>query len=95
MDASPSPSLSVAERYYLSMRKAQKEYYKRKNPNPKPRGRPRKVTEEVKVAQTKVICSMCTTEDGYAIYNHIGEYYAGDDSYIECPGCSPSYIEFK
>jgi hypothetical protein len=32
-----------AEKHYEAMRKAQKDYYRRKNPNPKPVGRPRKV----------------------------------------------------
>lgn len=35
--------LTPAERHYEAVRKAQKDYYRRKNPNPKPRGRPRKV----------------------------------------------------
>ena len=32
-----------AEKHYEAMKKAQKDYWRRKNPNPKPRGRPRKV----------------------------------------------------
>ncbi len=48
------PILSAAERNYLSVRKAQKAYYRRKNPDPKPRGRPRKVVAEVEVVPKEV-----------------------------------------
>jgi hypothetical protein len=37
-----TPEKTTAEKHYANVRKAQKEYYRRKNPNPKPRGRPRK-----------------------------------------------------
>lgn len=39
----PPPPLSVAERCYERQKKAQRDYYRRKHPNPKPVGRPRKV----------------------------------------------------
>ena len=43
--------LTPAERHYEAMKKAQREYWRRKHPNPKPRGRPRKVVpEEVALA---------------------------------------------
>jgi len=50
---------AIALRNYESVRRAQKAYWRRKNPNPNPRGRPKKVVEtsvEVKseVAQTPV-----------------------------------------
>lgn len=38
-----TPEKTTAEKHYANVRKAQKEYYRRKNPNPKPRGRPPKV----------------------------------------------------
>lgn len=38
--------LTPAERHYEAMKKAQREYWRRKHPNPKPRGRPRKVVPE-------------------------------------------------
>lgn len=46
MDA-PTPevtttNLSPAERHYAQMRQAQKNYYRRLHPNPRPRGRPPK-----------------------------------------------------
>lgn len=40
--ADPKP-LSPAERHYEAMKKAQRDYWRRKHPNPKPVGRPRKV----------------------------------------------------
>ncbi len=44
-----------AQKHYESMKKAQAAYYKRLHPNPKPRGRPRKVkVEENKVEENKV-----------------------------------------
>ena len=36
-----------AQKHYEAMKKAQKAYYQRKNPNPKPRGRPKKVVAVV------------------------------------------------
>ena len=39
----PPPPLSVAERCYERQKKAQRDYYRRKHPNPRPIGRPRKV----------------------------------------------------
>lgn len=36
-------ALTPAERHYLALKKAQKAYYERKHPNPKPRGRPPKI----------------------------------------------------
>jgi hypothetical protein len=37
---------TAAERYYASLQKAQRDYWRRKNPNPKPRGRPKKTLDE-------------------------------------------------
>ena len=37
---------TAAERYYASLQKAQRDYWRRKNPNPKPRGRPKKPLDE-------------------------------------------------
>lgn len=47
----PQPPPSVAERCYERQKKAQRDYYRRKHPNPKPIGRPRKaaVSEPPKV----------------------------------------------
>lgn len=42
MEAEPK-TMTPAERHYEAMKRAQKAYYQRKNPNPKPRGRPPKV----------------------------------------------------
>ena len=50
MDA-PTPqvttttTLTPAERHYAQMRQAQKNYYRRLHPNPRPRGRPPKKPE--------------------------------------------------
>jgi hypothetical protein len=38
--------LTPAEKLYENVRKAQAAYWRRKNPNPKPRGRPKKIPEE-------------------------------------------------
>jgi hypothetical protein len=37
---------TAAEKHYEAMLKAQRDYYRRKNPNPKPRGRPKKPLDE-------------------------------------------------
>jgi hypothetical protein len=39
--------LTPAEKHYASLRKAQQDYWRRKNPDPKPRGRPKKVIQEI------------------------------------------------
>lgn len=53
------PTLTPAERHYLALKKAQAAYHRRKNPNPKPRGRPRKVPKTdpsvVEVAETPLV----------------------------------------
>jgi hypothetical protein len=38
--------MSAAERLYEAQRRASKAYYQRKHPNPRPRGRPKKVVAE-------------------------------------------------
>lgn len=38
----PERELTPAEKHYQAMKKAQKAYYQRKHPNPRPRGRPKK-----------------------------------------------------
>ena len=44
MDQPPQPpALTPAERYYAAAKRASKAYYRRKHPNPRPIGRPRKV----------------------------------------------------
>jgi hypothetical protein len=44
MDQPPQPpALTPAERYYEAAKRASKAYYRRKHPNPRPVGRPRKV----------------------------------------------------
>ena len=43
--AEPKP-MTPAEKHYEALKRAQRAYYRRKNPNPKPRGRPRKIKEE-------------------------------------------------
>jgi hypothetical protein len=43
MDSPPQPpALTAAERYYEAAKRASKAYYRRKHPNPRPVGRPRK-----------------------------------------------------
>jgi len=40
----PTPEqIAIALNHYENLKKAKREYYRRQNPNPKPRGRPRKV----------------------------------------------------
>lgn len=41
-----APTLSAAERHYEAVKRANKAYYNRKHPNPRPRGRPKKVVAE-------------------------------------------------
>lgn len=36
-------NLTAAERYYQNLKRAQANYWKRKHPNPKPVGRPKKL----------------------------------------------------
>ena len=38
--------MTSAEKHYEAVKRANKAYYKRKNPNPRPRGRPKKVVAE-------------------------------------------------
>ena len=48
MDPPPQPpALTPAERYYEAAKRASKAYYRRKHPNPRPVGRPRKVAPDV------------------------------------------------
>jgi hypothetical protein len=47
MDQPPQPpALTPAERYYEAAKRASKAYYRRKHPNPRPVGRPRKVAPD-------------------------------------------------
>jgi len=39
----PTPQQTPAERHYEAMKKAQRDYWRRKHPNPRPVGRPKKV----------------------------------------------------
>jgi hypothetical protein len=41
-----APTLTAAERHYEAVKRANKAYYNRKHPNPRPRGRPRKVVAD-------------------------------------------------
>jgi hypothetical protein len=41
-----APTLSAAERHYEAVKRANKAYYQRNHPNPRPRGRPKKVVAE-------------------------------------------------
>jgi hypothetical protein len=43
MEEVVAPPLTPAERHYLSLKKAQAAYHRRKNPNPRPVGRPPKI----------------------------------------------------
>lgn len=43
--AEPKP-MTPAEKHYEALKRAQRAYYRRKNPNPKPRGRPKKIKVE-------------------------------------------------
>ena len=38
-----APPMTPAEKHYEAQRRASKAYYNRKHPNPRPRGRPKKV----------------------------------------------------
>ena len=42
----PPPTLTAAERHYEAVKRANKAYYNRKHPNPRPRGRPKKVVAD-------------------------------------------------
>jgi len=39
------PTLTPAERHYLAVKKAQAAWWRRKHPNPRPVGRPRKIPQ--------------------------------------------------
>ena len=39
--------ITPADRFYINLKKAQASYWRRKNPNPNPRGRPKKIKEEI------------------------------------------------
>jgi hypothetical protein len=47
--------MTPAERLYENVRKAQAAYWRRKNPNPKPRGRPRKVIPPLENKMDEVV----------------------------------------
>lgn len=56
MDSVAETPMSPAERHYLALKKAQAAYHRRKNPNPKPRGRPPKnVLSGAGVAETPLV----------------------------------------
>jgi hypothetical protein len=46
METTAAPTLTAAERHYEAVKRANKAYYNRKHPNPRPRGRPRKVVAD-------------------------------------------------
>lgn len=46
-----APPMTAAERHYEAVKRANKAYYNRKNPNPRPRGRPKKVAEPQPASQ--------------------------------------------
>jgi hypothetical protein len=48
------PILTAAERHYEAVKRASRAYYRRQHPNPKPRGRPRKVVPEPPKVETVV-----------------------------------------
>ena len=44
------------------------------------------------IADNYNYCGLCCNNDGkeiYPLYGKIGTYYAGDNTYITCPGCQP------
>jgi len=41
-----APTMTAAERHYAAVKRANKAYYNRKHPNPRPRGRPKKVVAD-------------------------------------------------
>jgi spore germination cell wall hydrolase CwlJ-like protein len=43
--------LTPAQKHYEAVKRANKNYYRRNHPNPRPRGRPRKVVAEGVVAE--------------------------------------------
>jgi hypothetical protein len=34
------------------------------------------------------VCDMCQDTDGTPLYGQVGRYYACEDTYIDCPGCT-------
>lgn len=41
-----APPMTPAEKHYEAVKRANKAYYKRNHPNPRPRGRPKKVVAD-------------------------------------------------
>lgn len=41
-----APPMTAAERHYEAVKRANKAYYQRNHPNPRPRGRPKKVVAD-------------------------------------------------
>jgi hypothetical protein len=46
METTAAPTMTAAERHYEAVKRANKAYYNRKHPNPRPRGRPKKVVAD-------------------------------------------------
>ncbi len=46
MEQPPPPPQTAAERHYEAAKRASRAYWRRKHPNPRPVGRPRKVVPE-------------------------------------------------
>jgi len=64
---------TAAERHYENLRKAQAAYWKRKNPNPKPRGRPKKNQEvsSSEVSSSEVSSSTSSSTSSSSILGKI------------------------
>ena len=76
----PPRTLTPAERCYERQKKAQRDYYRRKHPNPRPVGRPKKVaTTPAKPAWDD--CGLCNE----------GVYYMGEGDTCPCPFCLAPY----
>ena len=54
----PKPQQTPAERHYEAMKKAQRDYWRRKHPNPRPVGRPRKVVPAPPVEEQPLLTKM-------------------------------------
>jgi hypothetical protein len=46
METTAAPTLTAAERHYEAVKRANRAYYQRNHPNPRPRGRPKKVVAD-------------------------------------------------
>lgn len=84
--------LTAAQRCYERQKKAQRDYYRRKHPNPKPVGRPRKVVAPEVAAPKVVAPPPGNVWDNCGLCNE-GVYYWGEGHEGPCPFCvDPSIL---